>query len=137
VASGTLDDPRTMVNLGVVDGATVEGAAIWKPKDAGTAKLSTFFLRPEARKLGLGQHLLFHCLRQWVEKKIERAYVTASAAREDIVSFCLTFGFRIEGAAQRRYAGTGTELVLTKHLMYRRIASADLPKWIDEVERTR
>jgi hypothetical protein len=46
-----------------------------------TAKLSTFYLRPEARKLGLGQHLLFHCLRQWIEKKVERAFVLETERR--------------------------------------------------------
>jgi N-acetylglutamate synthase-like GNAT family acetyltransferase len=132
----TLDDPRTIVNLGVVNGATIEGAAIWKPKDDRTAKLSTFYMRPEARKLGLGQHLLFHCLRQWVEKKVERAYVTASATHEDIISFCLAFGFRIEGAAQRRYASGDTELVLTKHLMYERVTDDAIPAWLERTAST-
>jgi hypothetical protein len=41
---------------------------------------------PDARSLGPAQHLLFHCLRRWIEKKIEkkieRAYVTASARHD-------------------------------------------------------
>jgi len=132
----TVKDHSSVVNLGVVDGQRAQGVAIWKPKDARTAKLSTFYLHPNARSLGLGQHMLFHCLRQWIEKKIERAYVTASARHDDIVEFCLRFGFRIEGAAQRRYVGGGTELILTKHLIYDRITDERIGDWVTSLGAT-
>jgi GNAT superfamily N-acetyltransferase len=134
--SRTLSEPTTIVNLGVVDGSSAKGVAIWKPKDARTAKLSTFYLHPDARNLGLGQHLLFHCLRQWVEKRVERAYVTAGADKEDVIRFCLGFGFRVEGAALRRYSGGETELVLTKHLSYRSVTDEALDGWLTEVARS-
>lgn len=125
----TLSDPKTVVNVGVVDGTKPQGVAIWKPKDARTAKLSTFYLHPDARRGGLGQHMLFHCIRQWIEKLIERAYVTAGAEKEDIIDFLLGFGFRIEGAAQRRYTKGGTEFVLAKHLSYSVLTEDTLPTW--------
>lgn len=134
--SKTLGEPATVVNIGVVEGVRASGVAIWKPKDRRSAKLSTFYLHPQARNLGLGQHLLFHCLRQWVEKRVERAYVTAGAEKSDLISFCLNFGFRIEGASQRRYSKEGTELVLTKHLVYRSVTDAEVEPWLEDVART-
>lgn len=132
----TLGDAATVVNIGVMEGSRTEGVAIWKLKDARTAKLSTFYLPPGARTMGLGQHLLFHCLRQWIEKRIERAYVTVGADKEDMIGFCLTFGFRIEGAALRRYNSGQTEVVLTKHLVYRTLSENDVDAWLTEIATT-
>jgi GNAT superfamily N-acetyltransferase/predicted nucleic acid-binding protein len=129
-------DPSTVVNIGVVEGVKASGVAIWKPKDARTAKLSTFYVSEDARSLGLGQHLLFHCLRQWIEQRIERAYVTAGADKNDIIRFCVSFGFRIEGAAQRRYSKGGTELVLAKHFVYRSVSEVELGAWLDDIAET-
>lgn len=134
--SRTLSDASTVVNIGVMDGSKIGGVAIWKPKDDRTAKLATFFLHEDARKGGLGQHLLFHCLRQWVEKRIERAYVTAAADNEDIIRFCLGFGFRIEGAALRRYQAGEAEIVLTKHLVYEAVTADALDAWLDQMATT-
>lgn len=132
----TLSDPTAVLNLGVVDQAKVHGVAFWKPKDHRTAKLTTFYLHPEARNVGLGQHMLFHCLRQWVEKGVERAFLTAGSEKEDIIRFCLAFGFRIEGVAHRRYVAGGNEVVLAKHLFHRRVTDSDLQSFLDEVAST-
>ncbi len=136
----TLTDSNTVINVGFICKNQVDGLAIWKPKDKSTVKLSLFYLAPESRQGGLGQHLLFYCLREWVEARFEKVLVTISAQNADLLSFFTRYGFRLEGVSQRRYqrsnGGQSTELVLTKHLFYRRVTEDNLRSFADEVAST-
>jgi predicted nucleic acid-binding protein/ribosomal protein S18 acetylase RimI-like enzyme len=121
--------------VGLLDGP-IGAVAVWAPKvGTETIKLSTFFVGEAYSGRGLGPYLLFHQLRLWVERRISKAFVTVSSARLEALGFFITYGFRIEGSAARRYKSGAVEFVLAKHLFYEVVDDAHLPAFLDTVGR--
>lgn len=136
----TLHDQKACINLASIGNQPISGIAIWKKKDNRTAKLSLFYVAPESRKLGLGQHLLFYCIRELVGHRFEKVILTTSEENADLLMFFTRYGFRIEGISHRRYlrgdGSSSAELVLTKHLLYQRITESDVDSFVDKLVTT-
>lgn len=128
----TLSSVDTRVALGVVQGE-VAAISVWKPKDRRVAKLATFFIAENYRQEGLGPHLLFHQLREWVDARIEKVVVTVASRLATVVPFFLQYGFRIEGLSGRRYQAGEPEVVLAKHFLYEHVPGASLAKFAERV----
>jgi N-acetylglutamate synthase-like GNAT family acetyltransferase len=125
----TLRDADARVALGVV-GGDIAGIAVWKQKDRRVVKLSTFFVAEGYRQEGLGPHLLFHQIREWVEARVEKVIVTVSSRMAGILPFFLQYGFRVEGTSGRRYKPGECEVVLAKHFVYERVSTSNLGTFV-------
>ncbi|BAZ30131.1 hypothetical protein NIES4074_25870 [Cylindrospermum sp. NIES-4074] len=138
--SKTLNDANARINIASIGNNPIGAVAIWKKKDTLTAKLSLFYIAPESRKKGLGEHLLFYCIREWIVNCVEKIIVTISEQNAEYLTFFTRYGFRIEGISQRRYqradGNSSAELVLAKHFFYRRITEADINIFTDELVNT-
>ncbi|MBW4616494.1 MAG: GNAT family N-acetyltransferase [Desmonostoc vinosum HA7617-LM4] len=138
--SKTLNDQNARINIASIENNPISAIAIWKKKDQLTAKLSLFYITPESRKTGLGQHLLFYCIREWIENRFEKVIVTTSQENAELLTFFTRYGFRIEGISQRRYqrinGKSSAELVLAKHFFYQRITEADINIFINNLVST-
>lgn len=136
----TLNDKKACINLASIGNEPISAIAIWKRKDKLTAKLSLFYVAPESRKFGLGQHLLFYCIRELIGHRYEKIILTTSEENADLLTFFTRYGFRIEGISHRRYqrgdGGSSAEIVLTKHLIYQRITENEVDNFADELVRT-
>jgi hypothetical protein len=101
-------------------GDTIAAFSMWQAKDDRNVKLQTFMVGPLFRGTSIGQHLLYHELRNWARNpRIERIHVTISSSKADLIDYFQSFGFRVEGFAPNRYdrAGDAAELVMAKHLV--------------------
>lgn len=138
--SKTLNDPNARIHIASIENNPISAIAIWKKKDKLTAKLSLFYIAPESRKTGLGQHLLFYCIRDWIGNRFEKVIVTTSEQNAELLTFFTRYGFRIEGISQRRYqradGKSSAELVLAKHFFYQRITEADINIFINDLVKT-
>jgi ribosomal protein S18 acetylase RimI-like enzyme len=136
----TLNDNKACINLASIGNEPISAIAIWKKKDKLTAKLSLFYVAPGSRISGLGQHLLFYCIRELIGHRFEKIILTTSEENADLLKFFTRYGFRIEGISHRRYqrgdGSSSAELVLTKHLLYQRITENDVDKFADELVST-
>ncbi|MEH1904078.1 MAG: GNAT family N-acetyltransferase [Nostoc sp.] len=138
--SKTLNDSNACINIASIEKNPISAIAIWKKKDKLTAKLSLFYIAPESRKTGLGQHLLFYCIREWIKNRFEKIIVTTSEQNSELLTFFMRYGFRIEGISQRRYqradGNSSAEVILAKHCFYRRITEADTNFFTNELVNT-
>jgi N-acetylglutamate synthase-like GNAT family acetyltransferase len=125
----TLRDPLSRVALGIVEGR-LAGISVWKRKDRRVAKLATFFVALDHRQEGLGPHLLFHQIREWVDARVEKVVVTVAARLASILPFFIQYGFRVEGASGRRYKVGECEVVLAKHFLYKRVTAPELESFV-------
>ena len=94
--------------------------SMWQCKDTRNVKLQTFIVGSLFRGTAIGQHLLYHELRTWARNpKIERAHVTVSSAKTDLIGYFKEFGFRVEGFAPNRYdrESGAAELIMAKHFV--------------------
>ncbi|BAY21782.1 hypothetical protein NIES2100_15390 [Calothrix sp. NIES-2100] len=138
--SKTLNDANARINIASIENNPISAIVIWKKKDKVTAKLSLFYIAPESRRTGLGQHLLFYCIREWISNRFEKIIVTTSEQNAELLTFFTRYGFRIEGISQRRYqradGNSSAELVLAKHCFYRRITEEDIDSFTSELVNT-
>jgi N-acetylglutamate synthase-like GNAT family acetyltransferase len=125
----TLRDAQTRVALGVVEGQ-LAGISVWKAKDRRVAKLATFFVAQDYRQEGLGPHLLFHQMREWVDARVQKVVVTVASRMASILPFFFQYGFRVEGVSGRRYKAGEPEIVLGKHFFYERVEASNLEAFI-------
>lgn len=102
-------------------------------KDARVVKLAAFTVAEFARNTGLGPHLLWAEIRRWVQSGYEKAYVTVSSQRADLLRFFADFGFLVEGVSPRRYFDNDVEFVLGKHILRRRLTEADADEFVSTV----
>lgn len=94
-------------------GSRVVGAAIETPKGARRLKLSTFWVSPEYRRLGVGSHLLSQVTASWERRGITEAWVTTDLfASDPLMALTVPRGFEVAGLAVDRYCEGRTELVL-------------------------
>lgn len=136
----TLNDGNAKINIASIGNRPIDAVAIWKKKDTITAKLSLFYIAPKSRKIGLGQHLLFYCIREWIVNRIEKIIVTISEENSELLTFFTKYGFRIEGISQRRYqradGNISAEIVLAKHCFYQRITEENINTFTNELFNT-
>jgi ribosomal protein S18 acetylase RimI-like enzyme len=112
-------DPKVSKKV-VQVGDTIAAYSMWKKKDDRNIKLQTFIVGPRFQGSAVGQHLLYHEIRNWAEDtKIERVYVTISSRKSDLIAYFYKFGFRVEGIAANRYPRNpdAAEVVLGKHFI--------------------
>jgi ribosomal protein S18 acetylase RimI-like enzyme/predicted transcriptional regulator len=133
----TLNDNKACINLASIRNEPISAIAIWKVKDKLTAKLSLFYVEPKSRQLGLGQHLLFYCIRELIEHRFEKIILTISEENAGLIKFFIRYGFRIEGISHRRYqrenGDISAEIILTKHLFYQRVTENNVDYFADEL----
>lgn len=136
----TLNDKKACINLASIGDNPISAIAIWKKKDQTTAKLSLFYVTPDSRASGLGQHLLFYCIRELIGHRFGKIILTTSQENADLLVFFTRYGFRIEGISHRRYqrgdGSSSAELVLTKHLLYNRVTENDINTFAQELVST-
>jgi N-acetylglutamate synthase-like GNAT family acetyltransferase len=123
----TLAGGHARIQLAQIDGHT-GAVAISKPKDSAVWKLAAFMVEPQLRQAGLGGHLLWSEMGAWRKHRLAKVYVTVSERNAHLVEFFTEFGFLIEGASPRRYAGRA-ELVLAKHLIHERYEADELDRF--------
>jgi len=112
-------DPEVIKKV-VQVGDAIAAYSMWKQKDDRNIKLQTFIVSPRFQGSAVGQHLLYHEIRNWAkDPKIERVYVTISSKKSDLINYFYKFGFRVEGIAANRYPRNpeAAEVVLGKHFI--------------------
>lgn len=119
----SIQRPQTRITLGESQGQ-VAAAAVTAPKDGRVQKLAAFYVADAMQGSGLGSHLLWNEMRDWIEHEIDKVYVTVSSRKAWLLRFFALYGFVLEGVSARRYNDTSAELVLGKHLLRRRIDEA-------------
>jgi hypothetical protein len=130
-----LRDPKTQIRVGVFAGR-VGAVALSSPKDARVLKLSAFYVAERARAAGLGGHLLWTEMQQWVLDDFEKVYVTVSSRHAELLRFFAAMGFLVEGGSPRRYQADTVEFVLAKHLVRKRILPDELDNFAQTVAST-
>ncbi len=118
-----LDGTHNYVTKVALWDGEVAGVSITTRKqgsDGKTVKLATFYVSPQHYHQGVGQHLLYHEIRNWVDRKIEKCFVTFSADKSALQTFFGNFGFRVEGVALRRYPGRAqpAEVIMGRHNIF-------------------
>jgi ribosomal protein S18 acetylase RimI-like enzyme len=88
------------------------GATIETPKGSRTIKLSTIWVAPPFRKMGVGHALIDACCARWVANGIANAYVTADTRRSEMLFPVLKrFGFERGPIEHQRYGTDRSEAV--------------------------
>ena len=89
------------------------GVSIETPKAENSIKLSTLYVAPEWRGLGIGSHLLALARSKWLREGVGRVYVTIDATRLTTVGrFFKAKGWVIEGEVSDRYGPGRAEIVM-------------------------
>jgi len=89
------------------------GITIETPKGQHRLKLSTIFVHPNFRKLGIGTELLSSCQHRWVDQGLEQVYVTVAVRHAQVVLPLLTqYGFQSAAIELARYGVGRDEIVL-------------------------
>jgi ribosomal protein S18 acetylase RimI-like enzyme len=97
------------VALGHLIGLTIE-----TPKEPGRIKLSTLWVAPESRRLGVGTSLLDTCRRQWLIDGLDRVDVTCAAVvARQLAPLLHRRGFRVERVARNRYGEGRHEVIFS------------------------
>jgi GNAT superfamily N-acetyltransferase len=96
---------------------SVAGILIDTPKGIRTSKISTFFVKEQAHRKGLGTLLLEASARRWRIRGVDDVYVTvASQKRRSIDAFLRSNGFLKTAELCERYGPNRSELVYSLKL---------------------
>jgi GNAT superfamily N-acetyltransferase len=88
------------------------GVTIETPKEAYRLKLSTIYVHPAFRGLGIGTALLSNCYTVWLREELRQVYVTAAShVSETLYSSIRQFGFCVKAVAPNRYGIDRDEIV--------------------------
>ena len=124
LAHEPLEKPDSHFLIGEYEGRP-GAVALTVEKDARVVKLAAFTVAEFARNTGLGPHLLWAEIRRWVQSGYEKAYVTVSSRRADLLRFFTEFGFLVEGVSPRRYFDNEIEFVLGRHIIRKRLTDEE------------
>ncbi len=92
---------------------SLRGVAIETPKPKGQVKLSTLWVAPEDRNVGVGGALLDCCVQNWLQAGTPRSWVTVGAtARDSLTRLLIPRGFRETAVEFQRYGPDRHEWVL-------------------------
>jgi len=101
------------------------------PKKNNVVKLKTFFLREDARKMGIGPYLLNHVIDFWVTKKVSKIYVTfAEEELEELKLFFESYGFLFDGVSPLLYRNGFSEYIMSKVFVYKELTEKDFPSFV-------
>jgi GNAT superfamily N-acetyltransferase len=90
----------------------VAGVTIETPKGAKRLKLSTIYVNPRFRGLGVGASLLRHCKAKWEQEELSGVHVTADTRRLDALLPLLTnHGFSVTAMDKERYGPNRDEMI--------------------------
>ncbi|MBI2987639.1 MAG: GNAT family N-acetyltransferase [Deltaproteobacteria bacterium] len=104
---------KARCTVAVTDGAPV-GITIETPKEPHKLKLSTIYVCPSFRGLGIGTRLLRQCGENWLKGDIEQVSVTADVRRTGtVLPLFMSFGFRPIAIERGRYGPDRDEMVFT------------------------
>lgn len=85
-------------------GDTPVGVTIESPKGTHRVKLSTFYVHPGFRNVGIGSALLANARRNWLADDIDTVHVTTDVKRMfKIEPILLHYGFSFESICSERY----------------------------------
>lgn len=102
---------KARCTIAVTNGAPV-GITIETPKEPHKFKLSTIYVCPSFRGLGIGTRLLRQCRENWLRGDIDQVSVTADVRRTDtLLRLFTTFGFRAISVDRGRYGPDRDEMV--------------------------
>jgi predicted nucleic acid-binding protein/ribosomal protein S18 acetylase RimI-like enzyme len=110
------EDPSFLKKVEILNNQ-VASVSITKDKGGGVVKLSTFFIDPRFRELGLGQHLLHHELVNWAHRGIRKVIVTIPSRNQEMFRFFRKYGFFVEGLSPLRY-GSRAEVIMGRYLLH-------------------
>ncbi len=121
VIPGFLGGSRTIHVVRSSTAKPVYGVSITKRSDKDYDKICSFFLAPEARRLGIGTRLMectLAALRSPTDRKPvlitvpeDRATEEADAERHPFLEFLKIFGFKVVDALPNRYRPGRTEII--------------------------
>lgn len=90
----------------------VAGVTIETPKGAKRLKLSTIYVNPRFRGLGVGASLLRHCKAKWEQEGLSGVHVTADTRRLDALLPLLTsHSFSVTAIDKERYGPNRDEMI--------------------------
>ena len=90
------------------------GITIETPKGPRKVKLSTIFVSPRFRELGIGTALLQRCREHWRSKKLRNVYVTADTnSASELLPLISRYGFKLIATEFNRYGPDRHEMVLS------------------------
>lgn len=88
------------------------GVTIETPKEAYRLKLSTIYVHPSFRGLGVGTALLSNCHANWLREELRRVYVTVDLNISDTLYTNIgKFGFRLKAFVPDRYGNGRNEVI--------------------------
>jgi GNAT superfamily N-acetyltransferase len=97
-------------------GSQLLGIAIESLKGQYRIKLSTLWVEPCYRGIGVGSRLLLDCQRNWIRHDISEAYITMDVDRRHLLVPVLSrLGFREIAMCHSRYGLDRDELVMSWH----------------------
>ena len=101
-------------------GARCVGLTIETPKGGQRLKLSTLYVDPDFRRLGIGISLVRHCWNGWLAQGIQSVHVTVRDGREAALYALLhRFGFSFRTLVMDRYGSGQHEHILCSSLLDR------------------
>jgi ribosomal protein S18 acetylase RimI-like enzyme len=89
----------------------LQAVMIETPKAPNAIKVSTLYVAPGARKLGLARQLLIEAQRRWIEIGTVRVYATTDSQNPSL-PFYLKLGFKVTGSTKERYTPGHEELIM-------------------------
>jgi GNAT superfamily N-acetyltransferase len=93
-------------------GDNLIGVAVDSPKGSLVAKLSTLWVDPDARRLGVGSALAATVTQRWLARGVERGHITARSSVAAPISALLSrHGFFDSGLVMHRYGSEHPEQV--------------------------
>lgn len=103
---------RARCTVAVLDDVPV-AVLIESPKGPTEIKLSTLYVAPEYRRLGIATHLIALARSRWMRNGVDRVYVTMDRGRSDLVyRFFGSKGFVKLGEVRDRYGPGRAELIM-------------------------
>lgn len=123
-----LKDDTFIKKVEIVDDQ-LAAVSISKDKGDDVVKLSTFYIDPDYRALGLGQHFMHHELINWANRGVWKVVVTFPARKQDMLPFFRRYGFWVEGVSPLRY-GMRAEVVMGKYFLHEVVVSPDWPSFV-------
>lgn len=110
-----LDDAlcgRARCTLAVNNRGQSIGVTIETPKEPYRLKLSTIYVHPTFRGLGIGRALLDNCYSAWLREELKQVYVTAALhVSETLFPTISQFGFSLKTVVPGRYGIDRDEVV--------------------------
>lgn len=98
----------------VARGAQIAGVTIETPKEIGRLKLSTLWVHPSCRRIGIGSAMLGRGRKKWIQTEASRVDLTcAASAASGLAPLLHRSGFLLESLERNRYGEGRHEFVFS------------------------